>query len=186
LSRAAAANSTTLPYKNAKPHGSSAVWASLRQSAQLPDIKAVRPEYRDIHSQVLQDVLTRLDRAFQRFFARVKAGQTPGYPRFQGANRYTSFTYKQFGNGAILDNGFLVLSKIGRVAVRWSRPIEGTIKTVTLSRKADGWYACFSCVDVPLQPLPATGQETGIDLGIEAFATLSNGARRGAIADEKR
>jgi putative transposase len=88
------------------------------QSAQLPGIKEVRPEYRDIHSQVLQDVLTRLDRAFQAFFRRIRDGQTPGYPRFQGANRSNSFTYKQFGNGATLDNGFLVLSKIGRVAVR--------------------------------------------------------------------
>jgi putative transposase len=91
------------------------------QSAQLPDVKEVRPEYRDIHSQVLQDVLMRLDRAFQAFFRRIRDGQTPGYPRFQGANRYCSFTYKQFGNGATLDNGFLVLSKIGRLAVRWSR-----------------------------------------------------------------
>jgi putative transposase len=148
-----------------------------QQSAHLPAIKEVRPEYRDIHSQVLQDVLTRLDRAFQRFFARVMAGAKPGYPRFQGANRYNSFTYKQFGNGAMLDNGFLVLSKIGRIAVRWSRPLEGTPKTVTISREVDGWYVCFSCADVPVQPLPATGQETGIDLGIEAFATLSNGAR---------
>jgi putative transposase len=147
------------------------------QSAQLPAIKEVRPEYRDIHSQVLQDVLTRLDRAFQRFFARVKNGETPGYPRFQGANRYNSFTYKQFGNGATLDNGVLVLSKIGRVAVRWSRPLEGTPKTVTISQEADGWYACFSCAAVPIQPLPPTGQETGVDLGIEAFATLSDGAR---------
>jgi putative transposase len=147
------------------------------QSAQLPAIKAVRPEYRDIHSQVLQDVLTRLDRAFQRFFARVRTGETPGYPRFHGANRYNSFTYKQFGNGVTLHNGFLILSKIGRVAVRWSRPIEGTPKTVTISREVDGWYVCFSCVDVPVQPLPGTGQETGIDLGIEAFATLSDGTR---------
>ena len=88
---------------------------SAGQSTQLPEVKEVRPEYRDIHSQVLQDVLTRLDSAFQRFFARVKAGETPGYPRFHGANRYHSFTYKQFGNGATLDNGFLVLSKIGRL-----------------------------------------------------------------------
>src|SRR5260221_1355441 len=44
------------------------------QSAQLPEIKEVRPEYHDLHSQVLQDVLTRLDRAFQAFFRRVKAG----------------------------------------------------------------------------------------------------------------
>ncbi len=147
------------------------------QSAQLPDIKEVRPEYREIHSQVLQDVLTRLDRAFQAFFRRVKAGETPGYPRFQGANRYTSFTYKQFGNGAALDNGFLVLSKIGRIAVRWSRPLEGTPKMVTLSKEADGWYVCFSCADVPIRALEPTGQETGLDLGFESFATLSNGER---------
>jgi putative transposase len=147
------------------------------QSAQLPDIKEARPEYRDIHSQVLQDVLTRLDKTYQAFFRRIREGQTPGYPRFQGANRYNSFTYKQFGNGASLDNGFLVLSKIGRIAVRWSRPIAGTPKTVTISREADGWYVCFSCADVPIQPLPATGQGTGIDLGLEAFATLSDGTR---------
>jgi putative transposase len=147
------------------------------QSAQLPAVKEVRPEYQGIHSQVLQDVLTRLDRAFQAFFRRICEGQTPGYPRFQGANRYNSFTYKQFGNGATLDNGLLVLSKIGRIAVRWSRPMVGTIKTVTISREADGWYTCFSCAEVPTQPLPPTGQETGIDLGLEAFATLSNGER---------
>jgi putative transposase len=122
-----------------------------QQSAQLPAIKEVRPEYRDIHSQVLQDVLTR---GFQAFFRRVKSGEKPGCPRFQDANRYNSFTYKQFGNGALLDNGFLVLSKIGRIAVRWSRPIQGTPKTVTMSKEADGWYVCISCADVPMQPLP--------------------------------
>lgn len=145
------------------------------QSAQLPDIKEVRPEYRDVHSQVLQDVLTRLDRAFQAFFRRFKAGEKPGYPRFQGSNRFNSFTYKQFGNGATLDNGFLVLSKIGRVALRWSRPLEGTPKTVTIRREADGWYVCFSCAEAPTHPLDPTGQETGIDLGLESFATLADG-----------
>jgi len=111
------------------------------QSAQLPDIKEMRPEYCDIHSQVLQEVLARLDRAFQAFFRHIREGQMPGYPRFQGANRYNSFTYKQFGNGATLDNGFLILSKIGRIALRWSRPLEGMPKTVTISREVDGWYA---------------------------------------------
>src|SRR5262249_23698972 len=47
----------------------------------------------------------------------------------------------------------------------------------TISREADGWYACISCADIPVQPLPATGQEMGIDLGLEAFATLSDGTR---------
>jgi putative transposase len=145
------------------------------QSAQLPEIKQARPEYQDLHSQVLQDVLSRLDRAFQAFFRRVQACETRGYPRFRAGTRYDSFTYKQFGNGAALDNGFLVLSKIGRLAVRWSRPLEGTPKTVTIRREADGWYACCSCADVSVKPLSLTGQETGIDLGLESFATLTNG-----------
>src|SRR5579862_7193042 len=66
-----------------------------QQQAELPDVKAAFPEYADIHSQVLQDVLTRLDRTYQAFFRRVKAGETPGFPRFQGRGRYHSFTYKQ-------------------------------------------------------------------------------------------
>jgi putative transposase len=61
--------------------------------------------------------------------------------------------------------------------VRWSRPLEGAPKTVTISREADGWYVCFSCIDAPVNSLPPTGQETGIDLGLEACATLSSGAR---------
>src|SRR5258707_15426107 len=68
------------------------------QSAQLPAVKAERPEYHDIHSHVLQDVVTRLDRAFQAFFRRIKNGETPGHPRFQGALRYNNFTYQQFRN----------------------------------------------------------------------------------------
>jgi putative transposase len=132
-------------------------------------------EYAAIHSQVLQDVLTRLDRTYQAFFRRVKTSQTPGFPRFQGRNRYHSFTYKQFGNGARLDNGFLVLSKIGRVALRWSRPLEDTPKTVTISREADGWYVIFSCAEVPTQPLPPTGRETGIDVGLKVFLITADG-----------
>jgi putative transposase len=145
------------------------------QSAQLPEIKQARPEYQGIHSQVLQDVLTRVDRTFQAFFRRVAHGETPGYPRFKSTTRYDSFTYKQFGNGATLDTGFLVLSKIGRLAVRWSRPLNGTPKTVTIRREADGWYACFSCAEVPTEPLPLTGRETGIDVGLKVFLVRADG-----------
>ena len=147
-----------------------------RQSTELPAIKEVRPEYHDVHSQILQDVLTRLDRAFQAFFRRVEQGEKPGYPRFQRGHRYHSFTYKQFGNGASLDDdGVLVLSKIGRIGVRWSRPLQGTPKTVTISQEADGWYVCFSCEEVPVQPLPPTGRETGIDVGLRVFLITAAG-----------
>jgi putative transposase len=147
------------------------------QSAQLPHIKVVRPEYRDINSQVLQDVMPRLDRAFQRRFARVKNGENPRHPRFQGAGSYNSFTYEHYGNGATLDNGFLVHSKIGRSTVRRSRPVEGAPKTVTISREVDGCYVGFSCADAPIQPLPPNGRVTGVDFGLEAVATPSDGTR---------
>src|SRR5215469_17359823 len=98
------------------------------QSAQLPAIKEVRPDYREINAQVLQDVLHRLDKAFAAFFRRVKAGEHPGYPRFQGRDRYNSFTYPQVGahGGAALDGGVLSLSKIGRIRLWLHRPLEGT------------------------------------------------------------
>jgi putative transposase len=149
----------------------------FQQEAELKDIRADMPEYAAIHSHILQDVLARLEKAYQAFFRRVQAGEKAGFPRYQARTRNHSFTYKEYGNGARLDNGYLVLSKIGRIAVRWSRPIEGTPKTVTISQEADGWYVCFTCADVPIQPLPTTGQEGGIDLGLEAFATLSDGTR---------
>jgi putative transposase len=119
-----------------------------------------------MHSQVLHDVLTRLEKAHQAFFRRGRAGQTPGFPRFQGRNRCHSFTSKQFGNGATLDHGRLVLATIGRIAIRWSRPLDGVPKTVTVSKEADGRYAVSSCAEVPVQPLPPTGQDTGSDLGL--------------------
>ncbi len=147
----------------------------FHQEAELKDIRAEFPEYGAIHSHVLQEVLARLEKTYQDFFRRVCESKMPGFPRFQGRERYHSFTYKEYGNGARLDNGLLVLSKIGRIAVRWSRPLEGMPKTVTVSHEADGWYACFSCADVPTQPLPPSGQETGIDLGLESFATLADG-----------
>jgi putative transposase len=149
----------------------------ISQNAELPGVKEVRPEGALIYSQVLQDVLMRLDRAFEAFFRRVQNGEKPGYPRFKSRRRFHRFTYPQVGEhgGARLDNGFLVLSKIGEIAVRWSRPIEGTPKTVTITQELDGWYVCFSCVEVPVLPLPLTGEETGIDLGLESFATLGNG-----------
>ena len=88
-----------------------------------------------------------------------------------------SFTCKEYGNGARLENGALVLSKIGRLSVHWSRPIAGTPKTVTISKDADGWYVAISCAEVPCTPLPLTSQETGIDLGLESFATLADGSQ---------
>jgi putative transposase len=146
-----------------------------QQEAQLKMLRAEMPEYAALHSHVVQDVLARLDKTYQAFFRRLANGDKPGFPRFQGKDRYHSFTSKEYGNGARLDNGALVLSKIVRIAVRWSRPIQGTIKTVTLSKAADGWYVSFSCADVPAEPLPLTGKATGIDVGLKVFLITADG-----------
>jgi putative transposase len=146
-----------------------------QQEAELKVIRAEFPEYAALHSHVLQDVLARLDKTYQAFFRRVQNGEKPGFPRFQSQDRYHSITYKEYGNGARLENGSLVLSKIGRIAVRWSRPIQGTLKTVTISKEADGWYVCFSCAEVPTEPLPLTGCETGIDVGLKVFLIMAEG-----------
>jgi putative transposase len=147
----------------------------FQQEAELKDLRAEMPEYATIHSHILQAVLARLDKTYQAFFRRVQRGEKAGFPRFKGRNRYRSFTFKEYGNGVRLDNGALILSKIGRIAVHWSRPIAGTPKTVTLSKEADGWYVAISCAEVPTHPLPATGQETGIDVGLKVFLVAANG-----------
>jgi len=103
----------------------------------LPAIKQLRQEYQHIHSQVQQEVLRRLDKAFDAFFRRVKNGQTPGYPRFKSGDRYDSFTYPQGGYEIIGKR--LHLSKIGHIKITLHREIKGKIKTCTVKvRRVSG------------------------------------------------
>jgi len=143
------------------------------QSVQLPEIKAIREEYKDIHSQVLQDVLRKVDKAFKAFFARCKRGDTPGFPRFQGRDRYDSFTYPQAGFSLTQDSR-VCLSKIGSIKVRLHREVQGTIKTCTIKREGTCWYVVFAC-EGEAAPLPVSDEAVGIDLGLLHFATLSTG-----------
>lgn len=154
-----------------------------QQMAQLPAIKAIRPDVAAVGSQVLQDVIQRLDRAFGAFFRRVRAGETPGYPRFKSRARYGSLTFKQAGwkLGPVSASGrkrSVTLHGIGTVRMFWSRAIEGRVKTVTLKRDRCGdWWVTFSCDEVPAHPLAATGRAVGLDVGLEAFVTTSDGDR---------
>jgi putative transposase len=95
-----------------------------QQATALPDLKAACPEDGEVHSQVLQDVVRRVDQTSHAFFRRVKTGETPGYPRVQGRGRYTSFTYAQYGTGAVLDGGVLSLSKIDRNSPPQATPFQ--------------------------------------------------------------
>ena len=127
-----------------------------------------------VHSQVLQDVLRRIRKAFDAFFHRVKHGEEPGHPRFKGRGRYDSFTYPQSGFSLSEDGGHIKLSKIGSVRIKLHRPVEGVIKTLTIKREVNQWYAVFSC-DVEAGPRMNANPPIGIDVGLEKFATLSDG-----------
>ncbi len=139
----------------------------------LPLLKTERPALASVHSQVLQNVVDRLDKAFQAFFRRCKAGEKPGFPRFRGIHRYNSLCYPQSGFALIGKN--LRLSKLGTVRIKMHRPIEGQVKTCTLRKITSGeWDVSFSC-EVNSEPLPPQQEAIGIDVGLEHFATLSNG-----------
>jgi putative transposase len=146
-----------------------------QQSAALVECKEVRPDLADVYSQTLQDVLHRVDKAFKAFYSRVSKqehGKKVGYPRFQGRDRYDSFTFPQLGWS--LRSNKLKLSKIGTLKVKLHRPVCGKVKTVTIRRDGSKWFVCFS-VESEAQVPVHTGPAVGVDVGLEHFANLSNG-----------
>ncbi len=107
----------------------------------LPRIRAELPESRDIHSQVLQDLIGRVKKAFsgfapepgqgnQGFFRRVKRGQTPGYPRFRGQGRDGSFTFPQAGSTGVRVRGYARF----QCATRQHRDVAAAIRVLTRAR----------------------------------------------------
>jgi putative transposase len=150
------------------------------QAAELAEMKAAFPAYQDIHSQVLPDVLRRLDKAFAAFFRRLKHGEKPGSPRFQGQGRYDSFTSPPSGFALALWRGSesqryarRSLSKIGDLKVRLHRPLVGQVNTSTMKRDANQWSVTFSC-EGEEEPLPLGEEAVGSDLGLVHLATLSD------------
>nr|WP_189008998.1 RNA-guided endonuclease TnpB family protein [Deinococcus malanensis] len=142
------------------------------QMKYLTEIKAALPEYAGVYSQVLQDVLKRLDKAFKAFFRRVKEGSKPGYPRFQGRDRFDSICYPQSGFSVSDKTAFF--SKIGNIRIRLHRPLEGKVKTATITRDCGEWYVSYVC-EVEAQPLPVSGSSVGVDVGTTWFCITSDG-----------
>src|SRR5260221_2482080 len=148
----------------------------FEQKAELPGLKAHdRPSLQEVHSQVLQDVVLRLKKAFDAFFRRLKAGakagEEPGYPRFRGRGRYDSLTFPQVPVGCALDlmDKRLVGSKVGRIKLLLHRPLDGIPKTATIRRTPTGkWFVAFFWEWGPTSS-PPTGQAVGIDVGLKVF-----------------
>src|SRR5215469_3412611 len=146
------------------------------QCVELPECKEVRPELSDVPSQVLQDVVKRVDLAFDNFFRRIKEGQKPGYPRFKSRFRYDSLTFKQYGNsfnvlpGSKKNKGTLVLAKLGHLKMVMHQAIKGRLKTAIVKRTPTGkWFVSISVEmekeQVASRQLPVTEEVVGIDVG---------------------
>ncbi|MCC5035677.1 transposase [Streptomyces sp. WAC 00631] len=156
------------------------------QSAQLREIRAFDPERQGRWSfSSQQATLRRLDRAFQAFFRRVKAGGTPGHPRFKGVGHFDTVTFPKDGDGCRWDSTphdaqtRVRLQGVGHVRVHRHRSVKGRVKTVSVKREGRRWYVILACDEVPAEPLPPTGSRVGIDLGTVHFLTDSSGRHVG-------
>ncbi|MHB1533763.1 MAG: RNA-guided endonuclease InsQ/TnpB family protein [Acidimicrobiales bacterium] len=147
------------------------------QSAQLKQIRAARPEMARWSFSSQQATLRRLDKAFGAFFRRVKAGETPGYPRFRAAHRFDSVEWPADADGCRWkpEAGRVYLQGVGDVKVSAHRLVEGRVKTIQVRREGRKWMLVLSCDDVATRPLEPTGAVVGIDVGIASFATTSGG-----------
>ena len=169
-------NSALADRKNYYEHTGKGLTRTAQQKILKTD-KVKHPQVKEVHSQVAQEVLFRVERAYNNFFRRVKAGEKPGYPRYKGPGQYKSLTFTQFGDGlgASFQNGKLKLSKVGLVKIKLHQEIYGTAKTCTIKREQSGkWYAVLAVEESPVL-YSSNRQSIGLDVGVKEFAVLSNG-----------
>lgn len=149
---------------------------SINYFAQANQLKEIRAAG-DLNLQnfsACQDVLRRVDKTFKAFFARCKRGEKAGFPRFKSHTRFGSITFPSYGDGCKLVDSKLRLQGVGLVKVKLHRPVEGTIKTLTVKREAGRWHACLS-VECEAELLPESTVSVGVDVGLSHFAILSDG-----------
>ncbi|SKN10012.1 Probable transposase [Mycobacteroides abscessus subsp. massiliense] len=115
------------------------------QSAQLKDIRVVRPDQAVWSFSSQQATLRRLTKAFDGFFRRVKARQTPGYPRFKGKARFDSVEWPKDGDGARWHPAAkrVYLQGIGQIKVHQHRAVAGRVKTIAVKRQGRRWMLVF-------------------------------------------
>ena len=147
----------------------------FEQNMELTTLKKM-PEFswlKDVHSQVLQQALKDLERAFRNFFERVKKGGKPGYPKFRKKGQRERFRFPQ---GVKIEGSKVFLPIIGWVKFHKSREIQGTINEATIVQEGDDWFVSFSCSIEKTAPQAAPIDEdraVGIDVGLSHFATTA-------------
>lgn len=131
-----------------------------------------------VNAQSLQVTLKRIDLAYDAFFRRVKAGETPGFPRFKSLDRYAGWGYKTHGDGfrvlpgegKRMKHGQVRLSGVGMIKLRGQARTAGAIKTAEVQHKDGRWYLS---VTIECDPVREHGTKAmALDWGLETFATV--------------
>ncbi|NJL64204.1 MAG: IS200/IS605 family element transposase accessory protein TnpB [Methylacidiphilales bacterium] len=151
------------------------------QKASLTQLKIDRSWYKNIHSQVLQEVPKKVETTFDRWLKGDSNGKKSGRPRFKGVGQYKTFTFPQFKRHHF-SRDRITLSKIGDVKVIVHRQIPDgfDIKTVYVTKKADGYYVTLSLDDktVPVIKTDFNADNiVGIDVGLIDFFVTSDNER---------
>jgi putative transposase len=137
-------------------------------SSLLPGLKKQYPWLSRAPHHALQHVLRGLDAAFGRFFA-----GSGGYPRFKSRGERDSVHFpdsKQFS----VEGDWVKLPKLGWVRFRLSRPVDGKVRNVTLSREGGHWFVSF-CVEGDFGRTNAGMAPVGLDLGAVTSVAQSDG-----------
>lgn len=144
------------------------------QQIELTELRQQDPDFQVVPTTILRSALKRLDLAYQAFFRRIKAGEKPGFPRFKGKDRFKSFSLQ--GAPSIEDSKILI-PKLGYVRFKEYRPVRGKPLDATIRKDSRGWWVCIQCDLGVASPKVKIESHTGIDVGLNSFATLSDGEK---------
>lgn len=147
------------------------------QSAWFKQERATNPYFARVNFSSAQATLRRLDASFQNFFRRAREGGKPGYPRFKAPGRFGSILFPAHGDGIRLTGDRLRVQHVGTIRVKLHRPVVGEIRTLSLKEEADKWYLVVCCDLGEVPSSEHAGSAVGIDVGLEAFLTTSEGER---------
>jgi putative transposase len=147
----------------------------------LVNSKKLFPEYKELPSHTLQDVIARVEKTMSRWLSGDSNGKRSGKPRFKGQGRFRSIAFPDPIKPEHINGRFIQLPKIGKLKLIWHRPIPDgfKVKTATIIKKIDGYYITLSLQDSSVPVLtpdnPEMGNTIGIDMGLKSFLVTSSG-----------
>lgn len=149
----------------------------FQQDKDLTSLKRIFVWLMDADSYSLECSLRDLDSAFRNFFRGIKTGQNIGYPRFKSKrDQLKSYKTRQCRGCIVIIDRKIRLPKIGFVKCYIGKEVKGRILSATVSQVPSGkYFVSINCTDVEIESLPKTGAVVGVDLGIKALATTSDG-----------